>query len=326
MPLMDETRGFLSAERVAKMKKGARLVHAARGGIVDEAAVCAALTDGRLAGAALDVFDQEPLPQDSPLRAAPNLILTPHLGASTHEAKHNVSVEMAKQVALCLQKGTALNGVNVPRIAPSDAAIVGPWLSLAHNLASFLTQAFSGTLSSLRLTVQGTVAEQSQKALLASAAVGALKPTTQGAVTSVNAERIAKDRGIRVHCEQATMKRDFVNLIRVEAVLGEVRHSATGAVFGNRHGRMVELDGYVLDAIPEAPLLVTFHDDQPGVVGKLGTLLGEASINITRMQIGQSDEEGKPAMAICNLDRALDAAQLGSIRALAPIRSAASVR
>ncbi len=326
MPLMDETRGFLSAERIARMKKGSRLVHAARGGIVDEAAVCAALHEGRLAGAALDVFDQEPLPQDSPLRAAPNLILTPHLGASTHEAKHNVSVEMAKQVALCLQKGTALNGVNVPRIAPSDAAIVGPWLSLAHNLASLLTQTFSGPLSSLRLTVQGAVAEQSQKALLASAAVGALKPTTHGAVTSVNAERIAKDRGIRVHSEQATMKRDFVNLIRVEAVIGEVRHSATGAVFGNRHGRMVELDGYVLDAIPEAPLLVTFHDDQPGVVGKLGTLLGEASINITRMQIGQSDEDGKPAMAICNLDRALDAAQLGSIRALAPIRSAALVR
>ena len=117
---------------------------AARGGIVDEVALCEALQQGHLAGAALDVFEQEPLPMDSPLRTAPNLVLTPHLGASTHEAKQNVSVEMAKQVALCLQKGIALNGVNVPRIAPSDAAHIGPWLELAHNLARLLVQTFPG--------------------------------------------------------------------------------------------------------------------------------------------------------------------------------------
>lgn len=330
VPLADETRHLLSRTRLFAMKKGARLVHAARGGIVDEIALCEALQQGHLAGAALDVFEQEPLPMDSPLRTAPNLVLTPHLGASTHEAKQNVSVEMAKQVALCLQKGIALNGVNVPRIAPSDAAHIGPWLVLAHNLARLLVQTFPGRLQSLRLSAQGGTAEPAVRPLAVAMTVGALKPGSETAVTPVNAERIARDRQVRLHHECATLKRDFVNLIRVEAVVDEVRHFATGTVFGNRHGRLVEIDDYVLDAIPEAPLLVTFHDDQPGVVGKLGTLLGQNGINITRMQLGVSGKQdapapGEPAIAILNLDRPLDEAQLDKLRAMAPIRRAAQM-
>jgi D-3-phosphoglycerate dehydrogenase len=326
MPLMEETKGFLSEARIGRMKKGARLVHAARGGIVDEIALCKALTEGRLAGAALDVFTEEPLPADSPLRSAPNLILTPHLGASTHEAKHNVSIEMAKQIALCLQKGIALNGVNVPRIAPSDAAQVGPYLGLVQNLASLLVQTFPGALRSLRLTVQGAIAEAAQKPLRVAMVAGALKPTTTGAVTPVNAERIAKDRGIAVVVDASTMKRDFMNLVRVEAQVGDERHVATGTVLGHRHGRLVELDDYVLDAIPEAPMLVTFHADQPGVVGKLGTMLGDAGINISRMQIGIAEDQSSPAVALLNLDRPLDATQLAAIRSLSPIRRAELVR
>ena len=160
--------------------------------------------------------------------------------------------------------------------------------------------------------------------------VGALKPGSESAVTPVNAERIARDRQVRLHHECATLKRDFVNLIRVEAVVDEVRHFATGTVFGNRHGRLVEIDSYILDAIPEAPLLVTFHDDQPGVVGKLGTLLGQNGINITRMQLGVSGKSetpapDEPAIALLNLDRPLDEAQLDKLRALAPIRRAAQM-
>ncbi|MEQ1632900.1 MAG: phosphoglycerate dehydrogenase [Planctomycetota bacterium] len=327
MPLADETRGFVSKDLIAKMKPGARLVHAARGGIVDEAALCAALQSGHLAAAALDVFEQEPLPADSPLRSLPNLILTPHLGASTHEAKHNVSIEMSKQVALCLSKGIALNGVNVPRIAPSDAAQVGPYLSLVQNLASFLVQAFPGPLRSLRLTVQGSIAESAVRPLRAAMMVGALKPTTNGAVTPVNADRIAKDRNLAVVHESSTMKRDFMNLCRVEAQIGDERHFVTGTVLGHRHGRLVELDDYVLDAIPEAPMLVTFHNDQPGVVGKLGTLLGDAGINISRMQIGIADDpSSSPAVAILNLDRPLTEPQLAAIRSVSAIQRAELVR
>jgi D-3-phosphoglycerate dehydrogenase len=331
VPLGDDTRHLLDRKRLFAMKPGARLVHAARGGIVDEAALCDALQQGRLAGAALDVFEQEPLPQDSPLRKAPNLVLTPHLGASTHEAKQSVSVEMSRQVAQCLQRGIALNGVNVPRIAPSDAALVGPWLQLAHNLAGFLVQAFPGPLVSLRLSVQGGVPESAMRALSVAMTVGALKPGTAGAVTPVNAERIAKDRNVRVHAEAGSLKRDFVNLLRVEALLGDERHTAAGTVLGHRHGRLVELDDYTLDAIPEPPLLVTFHRDQPGVVGKLGTLLGDAGINISRMQIGISGRIGPPlpttpAIALLNLDRALGDEQLAQLRALGPIQRACMIR
>ncbi len=327
VPLMDETRHLLNAARIGTMKRGARLIHAARGGIVDEGALCKALESGHLAGAALDVFEQEPIAADSPLLQTKNLVLTPHLGASTHEAKHNVSIEMAKQVALCLQKGIALNGVNVPRIAPSDAAQVGPYLALVQHLASFLVQTFAGPLRALRLTVQGGIPESAVRPLCVGMVVGALKPGTPGAITPVNAERIAKDRNVRVHAEASSLKRDFMNLIRVEAEIGDQHHFATGTVLGHRHGRLVELDGYVLDAIPEAPLLVTFHRDQPGVVGRLGTLIGNAGINISRMQIGTADDPSTgPAVAILNLDRALDAAQLTAIRGLAAIERAALVR
>src|SRR5712671_1780619 len=325
VPLMQQTQHLLDRARIAQMKPGARLVHAARGGIVDDQALAEALQSGHLAGAALDVFEQEPLPEDSPLRRAPNVVLTPHLGASTHEAKNKVSVEMAKQVALCLQKGIALNGVNVPRIAPADAAQVGPYLALVHNLASFLVQVTPGRLQSLRLSVQGGIPESAVRPLTVAMVVGALRPSTTGAVTPVNAERIAKERNIRVHAETSSLKRDFMNLLRVEAVLDEQRHFVTGTVLGHRHGRLVELDHYVLDAIPEGPLLVTFHHDQPGVVGKLGTLLGDAGINISRMQIGAANGDGGPAIAICNLDRALAEAQLAAIRALPPIQRACQV-
>lgn len=341
VPLLDSTRHLLDRQRLFAMKPGARLVHAARGGIVDEVALCQALEQGHLAGAALDVFEQEPLGADSPLRRAPNLVLTPHLGASTHEAKRNVSIEMAQQVATCLRRGIALNGVNVPRIAPADAAQVGPYLELVHNLASFLVQTFPGQVQSLRLSVQGGIPESAARPLTVAMLVGALRPTTTGAVTPVNAERIAKDRNVRVHTEQVSLKRDFMSLVRVEAVVDERRHFASGTVLGHRHGRLVELDGYVLDAIPEPPVLVTFHRDQPGVIGAIGTLLGRHRVNISRMQIGTRNGTGDgtapgaaapgtagepgPALGILNLDQPLSAGQLDELRRLEPIVQACQV-
>jgi len=330
VPLADETRHLLSKKRLFAMKQGARLVHAARGGIVDDLALAEALQQGHLAGAALDVFELEPLPADSPLRTAPNLVLTPHLGASTHEAKRNVSIEMARQVCLALQKGVVLNGVNVPRLSPADAAQVGPYLDLARNLAALLVQVFPGPLQSLRLSVQGGLPASAHRSLTVAMVTGALRPTVTGTLTPVNAERIAKERNIRIHCEASSMKRDFMFLLRVEAVLGEVRHFASGTVLGHRHGRLVELDGFVLDAIPEGPMLVTFHKDQPGVVGRLGTVLGDAGINIARMQIGTAGGDGEAAAAtqalgIVNLDRAPSPAQLAALRAIPGIEHACLV-
>ncbi len=336
VPLLEETKHLINEERLQRMKPGAYLVHAARGGIVDETALCKALESGHLAGAAVDVFEKEPLAEDHPLRHTPNTILTPHLGASTKEAKQNVSIAMAEQVVLCLREGVALNGVNVARIAPSDAAQLGPYLSLVQRLGAFLVQTFPGKVQSLRLTVQGGIPESSLRPLSVGMIVGALKPGSSSAITPVNAERVAKDRNIRVHAEASSLKRDFMNLVRVEAVIDEQRHFATGTVLGHRHGRLVELDDYVIDAIPEGPLLVTFHRDRPGVVGTLGSILGDAGVNISRMQLGtpndpprhsdDADAEQPASMAVLNVDRPLDEALLQRISSHDAIISAVQVR
>jgi len=325
VPLLEDTHHLLDRDRLFAMKKGARLIHAARGGIVCEAGLCEALESGHLAGAALDVFEEEPLAADSPLRNAPNLIFTPHLGASSVEAKRNVSLDMANQIGLAVQKGVVLNGVNVARLSPADALQAGPYMDLARNLASLLTQTFEGPLVSLRLSVQGGIPASSHRALTVAMIVGALRPSVTGTLTPVNAERIAEERNVRVHFESTAMKRDFMSLLRVEALIGDTRHFASGTVLGHRHGRLVELDDYVVDAIPEGPMLVTFHKDQPGVVGKLGTLLGDAGCNISRMQIGTAKNH-ENALGVLNLSGDLADDKLDSLlagcHAIEPIISA----
>ena len=305
VPLLDETRHLIGAAALAKMKPTARLIHAARGGIVDENALCDALEQGRLAGAALDVFENEPLPKDHRLLRAPNVILTPHLGASTAEAKLNVSVEMAEQVVTALKRGIALNGVNVPRIAPAEAALLAPYLDLVVNLSSFLAQVYDGPITSLRLTLQGGLPESARRPLTVAMLAGAMAHRGEGPVTPVNAEAKARAHGARWHCETSSLKRDFMNLVRVEATFGDEVHFVSGTVLGHRHGRMVELDDFLLDAIPEGPLLVTFHRDQPGVLGRIGTILGEERINISRLQLGVPDAGEGLALGIWNLDSPL---------------------
>ena len=326
VPLLDSTRHLLNEERLSWMKPTAHLIHAARGGIVDERALCDALDNDRLAGAALDVFETEPLPSDHQLLKTRNVVLTPHLGASTKEAKRGVSLDIASQVGICLTKGIALNGVNVPRIAPSEAAILSPYLNLVHNLSSFISQVFEGELVSLRLTLQGALPESAQRPLTVAMQVGALRPRQKIPVTPVNVERVAKDVGVRVHSEASSMKRDFMNLVRVEALIDGQRHSVSGTVLGHRHGRMVEFDEFLLDAIPEGPLLVTFHDDVPGVLGLVGTILGEENINISRMQLGNPPNGNGPALGIWNLEEPLTERAMTRIRKQDPIRRSCMVR
>ncbi len=305
VPLGDASRHLIGRAELAAMKPGARLVHAARGGIVDEAALCEALHSGHLGGAALDVFEAEPLPADSALRTAPNLLLTPHLGASTHEARHGVSVAMAQQVVMALRDGVVLDGVNVPRVARADAALLGPHLTLAQRLASFLVQLHPGNLQRVEVRAQGAVASAGLEALGVAALVGALRPGAGSPVTPVNARRIAAAAGIATGTHAASWKRDFVHLVQVELEVDGVRHAATGTVLGHRHGRMVELDGIAMDAIPEPPSIVAHHRDTPGVVGRIGTLLGSLGVNIVRMQTCSAGTPGQ-ALAILLVDRALD--------------------
>ncbi len=325
VPLLEETRHLFDRERLARLKPGARLIHAARGGIVDDEALCDLLESGHLAGAALDVFETEPLPVDHRLRKLGNVVLTPHIGASTHEAQRNVAIDLAQQVVTCLKSGVVLNGVNVPRISPSQASALSPFLNLAHRLAAFLASLHPGRIESMRLTLQGGLAESAPRPLTIAALCGALRGRAGQLVTPVNAQRIASEAGIRVHTESSTLKRDFLHLLRVELLVDGERHSVAGTVLGHRHPRLVEHDGRALDAIPEPPLLVTWHDDRPGVLGSIATLLGALDRNIERMELGAPAAAGSPALGIWNLDAPLDQEGLERVRALPAVRSAVLV-
>jgi D-3-phosphoglycerate dehydrogenase len=325
VPLLDATRHLIDEKAFALMKQGARLVHCSRGGIVKESALLAALESGRLAGAALDVFEQEPLPKDHPLAKAANVVLTPHLGASTEEARHAVARDIARQVVDCLRNGLVVNGVNVPHVAPADAEFLGPFLTLAERLASLLAQAWPGPIGEIRVLTQGEVGERSQRPILVAALVGALRAGSRELVTPVNAERLAQARGVTVSSERSVLKRDFVNLVRVEIRSGGERHAASGTLIGRRHLRMVELDEFLLDAIPEGSLLITRHEDRPGMMGRIGTILGDAGINIARLQLGLARDRTREAVGILNVDSPVPTAIADRLRAVPGILAVTTV-
>jgi D-3-phosphoglycerate dehydrogenase len=210
----------------------------------------------------------------------------------------------------------------VPHIAPGEAEFLAPFLSLTERLASLLVQWFPGSLSELRVVTQGEVGERSQDPIQVAALCGALRQADGPPVTPVNARAVAAARGVGFQAERTTLKRDFVNLVRVEVVIDGQRHIASGTLIGRRHLRLVELDAFLLDAIPEGTLLVTLHRDRPGVMGRLGTLFGNAQINISRMQIGQHRSDAALAIGIFNLDQRPDDVLLAAIRQTPEVESA----
>jgi D-3-phosphoglycerate dehydrogenase len=325
VPLLDSTRHLLDGAAFALMKQGSRLVHCARGGIVDEAALVAALHAGHLAGAALDVFEQEPPPPDHPLLALDSVVLTPHLGASTEEARRLVAVDIANQVVDCLRTGLVVNGVNVPHVSPADAAFLYPFLVLAERLGSLLVQASPGRIERVHVITQGEVGERTQRPVQVAALVGALRPRAARPVTAVSAETIAREAGIELGSERSTLKKDFVNLVRVEVTVEGRMHSASGTLIGRRHLRMVELDGFLLDAIPEGHLLVTLHHDRPGVIGRIGTALGDAGVNISRLQLGVARERTGVAVGVLNVDAPVPEPVLAALRAMPDVETVTSV-
>jgi D-3-phosphoglycerate dehydrogenase len=291
VPLTESTRNLISWERLARIKPGCRLINAARGGVVDEEAVLDALAEGRLGGAAFDVFATEPPPADHPLLQRDDVIFTPHLGASSNEAQLRVAVDIAEQVADFLLDGVAQNAVNAPTLPPESMAEIAPFLLLAEKLGSFLAQRMGSPLRKLELTVAGAVARFGIEHLRLAVLSGVLRHTLDTGVNFVNAPRLARERGILVLesvQEEAIYLAGEITLRASKRAGGESRE-VSGAVFG-REPRMVRVDGISLDLPLRGPLLVTRHRDEPGVIGLLGTHLGKHGVNIRRLDLAPPPE------------------------------------
>jgi len=322
-PLNDATRNLLNASRLAKMKRGARIINCARGGLVDETALVEALASGHLAGAALDVYAKEP-PGTSPLLALDNVVLTPHVGASTNEAQQAVSVKIAEHIAAFLETGAAQSAVNLPRI-PSDQLIrARPYQQLARALGRLLSALAAGPIAELEVGLFGRIADIDPRLITAGALAGLLGDRLAMPVNEVNATTLAHRQGIAVREVRSEEARDYLSLVELRARTGETLTSVGGTLLGESHPRLVHIDDYHVEAVPEGCLIFTRHDDRPGVVGALGGILGRENINISRMQVGIA--EGRPeAIALIGVSAPLPPRVLEEVRAIPAIRQAVQI-
>lgn len=318
-PLTSSTAGLLDADKLALLKPTARLINCARGGIVDEGALAAALKAGRLAGAAVDVFEMEP-PRCSPLLTAPNVVLTPHLGASTQEAQRGVALDVAEQTLAALRGEYVAGAVNAPFILPGALSLLQPYLDLAERLGSFLRQVIGGRIDEMEVALSGLLAEHDSAPVTAAALKGLIDPITDERVNIVNARHVARNRGLRVReRKESTAKSNYANLIELRVHSGEVTCLVAGTIISDVP-RIVGIDDFDIDVHPFGHLLVTTHRDRPGVIGRVGTLLGAGDINISRMQVGRHVPRGESIM-VMNVDEPVLPELLAELAALSPMQS-----
>jgi D-3-phosphoglycerate dehydrogenase len=297
LPLTEETRGSVGAEAFGRMRDGVRLINAARGELVDEAALLDALRTGKLGGAALDVFSEEPYA--GPLLELDNVVVTPHLAASTEEAQDRAGVIIAEQVAAALEGGLVSNAVNIPVIGAEDLEVLGAYIPLAAKLGRLAMELAEGRVEELRLTYFGGLAQYDTRLLTVAALNGAFQGRSDQPVNYVNAPVIAAERGVEVREERSRSSRDFTNLVRVEALSAGEAVRVAGTTIGNDNRLwLVSALGFELD-MELAPLLVFFrYADVPGVIGKVGTLFGESGVNIANMTVSRTRQGGQALMAL----------------------------
>ncbi|RIL08232.1 MAG: phosphoglycerate dehydrogenase [Proteobacteria bacterium] len=313
VPKTKDTAGLLGAAAFAKCRKGVLVVNAARGGIVDEKALLAALESGQVGGAGLDVFEQEPPPKDDPLVQHPKVVCTPHLGASTEQAQLNVAIQVAEQVRDYLIEDVVRNGVNVPSVSGEILAQVRPYLVLGEKLGRFQGQLCPGKIDEIEIEYAGDVADL-RVAPITIAVLKGLLETVTDRVNMVNAPVVARERGIKVIESKSSRTEDYASTISTR-VRGCVDRLIVGAVFHGNQPRIVRIDDFILEAIPEGHTLLLHNHDRPGVVGAVGTILGEARCNISRMQLALQRERSEAAMLV-NLDSAPPDAVLERLRTL----------
>ena len=324
VPLTDKTRGMLGDEKLALLKPGVIIINAARGGVLDEAALLRRLSDGSIGGAALDVFDQEPLPADHPLRTLPNVVLTPHLGASTEEAQLNVAVEIAEAVRSALVDGDYSRAVNAALVGGDRLQRLRPLLDLAERLGRVGAAVAGGAVTGVELRFGGE-GDDLLRPLAAGALIGLLSEAVgEGAVNVVNALHLARQRGIKVDRTRVDGPLDYTDLVelRIQHAAGTTRVS--GALLGAGHPRLVALDDFRLNVLPVGQLLVLRNQDVPGVIGRVGTLLGNAGINIAEYHQARLSAGGA-ALAVVSVDAPLPTALQEQLRRLPEVQQLAQV-
>ncbi len=318
-PLTDKTRNVLSAEAIAKTKKGVRIVNCARGGLVDEAALSEALKSGQVAGAAFDVFITEPA-TENPLFGLPNVICTPHLGASTTEAQENVALQVAEQMSDYLLRGAISNAVNFPSITAEEAPKLKPFIELAEKLGSFAGQLTDTDIQTVRITYDGAVAGLKIKALTSAAVAGLLRPALAD-INVVSAPSIAKERGIVVEETTREIAGDYESLITLTVVTEKMERSISGTVFADGRPRIVDIKGIKVDAEFAPSMLYVTNEDKPGFVGRFAGLLGDAGINIATFALGR-DRQGGDAIALVEVDGTVPAELLDKVQQLPSVKQA----
>ena len=326
-PLTAETRGVIGRDAFARMKKGVRIINCARGGLVDESALYDAIKSGTVAGAALDVFAQEPPAPDHPLLLLDEVIATPHLGASTAEAQEGVAFTVAEQMRDYLLSGALRGAVNVPSLGTKELAVLRPYIELAEKLGRFQAQLVDSAVREVRLEFAGEIVELNAAPVTRSFLAGLLRDVS-ARVNAVNAFLIAEERGISVTTSYFRAGSDFVPSIRTRVLGNDVEQSLAGAIFGfgeqTREGRVTEIDGFHIEAIPHGHMLVMRNRDVPGVIGRVGTILGERGVNISRFHLGRR-ERGGEAMAVIEVDAAVDKETLDALQSMEQVVSARQI-
>ena len=319
-PLTAETRHILDAARLQRTKRGVRIINCARGGLIDENALLKALQDGHVAAAALDVFETEPLPADSPLRGALNLVLTPHLGASTAEAQESVGIEIAHSIRAALLEGTIRNAVNMPSLDAKTLAIIGPHLRFGEKLGRFLSQLASKRVETLNINYSGKVNEVDTTAITRSILKGFLQIAGGNEVNEVNAPSFAKTLGLEVSESRLSAPGDYTDMLELSAA-GEGKTVSVGGAFFGVTPRIISINSRPVEARPHGVVLVLENTDRPGMVGRVGTLLGGHGVNIATMSLSRN-QAGGTALTVLNLDTTPSEKLLTEIRASEDIHSA----
>lgn len=301
IPMSDETKGMISVKQMAMLKKSVRLINCARGGIIDEKALVKALEEKRIAGCALDVFEVEPLPADSPLLKFDNVVVTPHLGASTSEAQVNVAIEIAHAVSDALLGKGIRNAANFPSLSEEAFKAIEPYMDLGERMGKFLSQLVQGRLEQLTITYSGAVTAQKVAPVTMALAKGLLTPAFGHSVNSINALDMAKERGINIQEIVSNKEVEYVNRINAEVKTDKEKFSMWGTLSSNNQPRIVKINSVYVEAIPDGHMLFINNNDKPGIVGAVGTILADENINIAGITFGR-EKQGGLAVSIVNVD------------------------